>query len=371
MAEPEYQGWFGLPSVREQVARANELVRAADTPGNALAALASDPVAAGLAGTVGPGALGRMVRPPPARVRAYHGSPYDFERFDISKLGSGEGAQSFGRGLYFAENEGVARSYRDALKRGVSYKGKPPGALGGSDNSMAVGYVSHWINERGTTPAAGLEQARAALIKEIADNKRLLESGQLRDYPSVRNIDRTVARIEYDQAILREVDKLDAKDFSLDPGRMYEVEINAPTEAFFDWDAPLSRQPEQARALFNELRLDAPAASGYVAPRGFDRSGRVVGRFPVSQGGVDLSAPGNFLYGTMAQHMPRGAPEALMRDYGLPGIRYLDQGSRAAGQGSRNYVVFDDSLINILRKYAMLPPAVGLGANALAEDGGP
>ena len=37
-------------------------------------------------------------------IRAYHGSPHDFERFDTSKIGTGEGAQSYGHGLYFAEN---------------------------------------------------------------------------------------------------------------------------------------------------------------------------------------------------------------------------------------------------------------------------
>ena len=41
---------------------------------------------------------------PAKGIRAYHGSPYDFEKFDISKIGTGEGAQAYGHGLYFAEN---------------------------------------------------------------------------------------------------------------------------------------------------------------------------------------------------------------------------------------------------------------------------
>src|SRR5215510_3136348 len=51
-------------------------------------------------------------------IRAYHGSPHDFERFDLSKIGTGEGAQAYGHGLYFAENEGVAGEYRRALVGG-------------------------------------------------------------------------------------------------------------------------------------------------------------------------------------------------------------------------------------------------------------
>src|SRR5262245_8120346 len=41
-------------------------------------------------------------------IRAYHGSPYDFERFDLGKIGTGEGAQAYGHGLYFAENPATA-----------------------------------------------------------------------------------------------------------------------------------------------------------------------------------------------------------------------------------------------------------------------
>jgi hypothetical protein len=42
---------------------------------------------------------------------AYHGSPAIFDKFDINKLGSGEGSQIYGHGMYFAENPEVAKSY--------------------------------------------------------------------------------------------------------------------------------------------------------------------------------------------------------------------------------------------------------------------
>ena len=46
---------------------------------------------------------------------AYHGSPHAFDQFDLSKIGTGEGAQAYGHGMYLADSEGVARSYRDQL----------------------------------------------------------------------------------------------------------------------------------------------------------------------------------------------------------------------------------------------------------------
>ena len=51
-------------------------------------------------------------------IRAYHGSPYDFDKFDMSKIGTGEGAQAYGHGLYFAENPEVAEQY---AKMGVQF----------------------------------------------------------------------------------------------------------------------------------------------------------------------------------------------------------------------------------------------------------
>jgi hypothetical protein len=39
-----------------------------------------------------------------------------------------------------------------------------------------------------------------------------------------------------------------------------------------------------------------------------------------------------------------------LQELDIPGIRYLDQGSRAAGQGSRNFVVFDPEMIRILER---------------------
>jgi hypothetical protein len=40
----------------------------------------------------------------------------------------------------------------------------------------------------------------------------------------------------------------------------------------------------------------------------------------------------------------------MMRQAGIPGIKYLDGGSRNAGQGSSNFVVFDDGLLKILER---------------------
>ena len=46
---------------------------------------------------------------------AWHGSPHDFDEFDLGAIGSGEGNQAHGWGLYFAKNREVAQAYKDVL----------------------------------------------------------------------------------------------------------------------------------------------------------------------------------------------------------------------------------------------------------------
>ena len=50
---------------------------------------------------------------------AWHGSPHDFDRFDLGAIGTGEGAQVHGWGLYFAANREVSEGYKDFLSRDV------------------------------------------------------------------------------------------------------------------------------------------------------------------------------------------------------------------------------------------------------------
>ena len=51
----------------------------------------------------------------PAGITAWHGSPHTFEKFDMSKVGTGEGAQVYGHGMYFAEAPEVAKEYQRRL----------------------------------------------------------------------------------------------------------------------------------------------------------------------------------------------------------------------------------------------------------------
>lgn len=288
--------------------------------------------------------------PPKQGIRAYHGSPHDFDRFDLSKIGTGEGAQSYGHGLYFAEAEPVARQYRDQLKLSRS---KLPDDILSLPPDMRQAVMTHARTDADAATAAKRAQYMSSNLRSV-------------DLPKVQDM---VER---------------ARD--AERGRMYEVNINAKPEQFLDWDRPLAGQPEiydrlkTADKAFGRLPWDKTSVA-YPTP---GSTGSDALRAVESKLRYDASYSGN----PIAPSQSYADASSALREAGIPGIKYLDQGSRKivdlekiidqsmspdrvrlAKQEleqlspSSNYVVFDDKIIDILHKYgigglSMLPPAV-------------
>jgi len=239
-------------------------------------------------------------------IRAYHGSPYSFDRFDLSKIGTGEGAQAYGHGLYFAENEKVAREYRDALA----------GKAANPDRNRQLSELARQLDQYAIP-------------------------GQYGKYNSPEGYK---LKAEYDRIM---------QERAADKGSMYEVNIRANPDQFLDWDRPLGEQPRAVQKLFP---LDVYGHK-YGEMTGAD----------VYESMIDKVARArtNKIVSSLAPSDRTGATE-MLRGAGVPGIRYLDGGSRGAGEGSRNYVVFDDKLIDIVRKYGLAGLMMGgLGAGAM------
>ena len=253
--------------------------------------------------TLGAGAVPAEANSLRAGIKAYHGSPHDFDRFDLSKIGTGEGAQAYGHGLYFAENEAVAQGYKQALQQTD---------LGPFD-------------EIGIPP------------KDWNDARMFVQNSD----PSQPDI----AARDFAQWTGREVtpELVDAFKRAKKPGSMYEVNINADPARFLDWDKPLSQQPQAARDVVNK-KFSPPGTNRYLDDLLLVSS--------TKENGLEYTASGSRIYQALAngnrQEISRQLNEA-----GIPGIKYLDQGSRSAGDGSRNYVVFDDKIIDILKKYGL------------------
>lgn len=268
-------------------------------------------------------------------IRAYHGSPYDFDRFDASKIGTGEGAQAYGRGLYFAGNEAVARQYRDRLSEGRDV------LIGGTPSAQYL----HAMPRKGSMEGLAVS-ALQELAPEAIDLDDLFDSARNWMPDEGGGFARALESVRRKGVVLGER-----------PGRMYEVELGFPEEALLDYDRPFAtpggirgaavlRQENPDILTEPMLRALRDGSWRFESYAGWQNAAEALARLPKTQSGA----------------------QALM-EAGVPGIRYLDQGSRAAGDGTRNYVVFpgaEDS-IRILRKFGLLAP-VATGAASQYDD---
>jgi hypothetical protein len=338
-------------------------------------------------------------------IRAYHGSPHSFDQFSLDKIGTGEGAQAYGHGLYFAENEGVARGYRDTLAGDGLLR--PDGTVW-NPQSLQHMNIRVAANQNGADLEATIARARDVLGRAVESSPP-----------------QTIAMARADLAELEAL--RDAGGVAPNPGSMYEVGINADPNTFLDWDRPLSEQPEVLQRLgfanMDEDAIHAEAARIFEAQPGgawmedpvskarIDELNTMLERRPPSGTGQDFYRGGanNDVSGILSQ-MGYGDPAGqsqYLREAGISGIRYLDAGSRGAAdvndlRGTRsmwegalrrspddayarsmfeeadaalreaeaglssNYVVFNDDLVKILRKYGIS----GLGLSGGAALGG-
>jgi hypothetical protein len=287
-----------------------------DAKGMALAALPMPVKAAGM-GMVK--AAAKEAAPAVERgIVAYHGSPHSFDRFDISKIGTGEGAQAYGHGLYFADNEDVAKSYREFLSSRNNDLTDP--------GNLAASLLYR-------TP----EGTREAAIREAQT--------------VINSVDRMPAAYKHDPGVRERTQKAlellqSGAELPKQGGSMYQVRINADPEHFLDWDKPLSEQSPVVREAIDRspyaIRDGAMDNFGSTDPKG--------AHLYMSE----LSAP------EMSEHF---------KELGVPGIKYFDQGSRGSGVVNRtnNYVMFDDKLIDILKKYGLSGLLAGSGGMGMLQ----
>ena len=213
---------------------------------------------------------------------AWHGTPHKIlNKFDISKVGTGEGAQAYGHGMYFAENPAVAKEYQKIVQGPESTAQHYLQMYKTPENAISV-------LESGLTPNLTAEAKKHSL-----DAINVLKSG---------------------------------KELK---GNLYKVDI--PDEQIpnmLDWDKPLSEMTKKEAAIIEPLKQKLIASKNPYNLESFDTIGQV----------IQFSRGSN----------PNLEKELLQA--GIPGIKYLDEGSRGAGKGTRNYVVFDPSTVKILEE---------------------
>jgi hypothetical protein len=409
-----------------------------------------------------------------AAIRAYHGSPHRFDKFSLDKIGTGEGAQAYGHGLYFAEHPNVAKDYKTKLSdttlepryiyKGKEYsRGDPEWKILGTLKNSGVGEVRRLLSQYAKDEAAGASYI--AKDDKMRENIRLMRNFVADGIPK-------------------------KGDISTTSGALYTTKLNVEPDDLLDYDAPLAKQPAAVRRALgleeaanlesvpnsvardaNALRdltesaafrsegfggLDVPTQTKMLAhmfgatqnPQVLDAVVKLIPvdvmnvlrtekltpemlfhdksvlahwlagpasdkgiaaridmatalakavaqataeKAPGVTRGAGLSQKGSVAGETVNSLVHKGIIEPLGQDatgadvyralskafetddaawrwlgktphdvksindaasqalgkLGIPGIRYLDQGSRGAGDGTRNFVIFDDKLIDI------------------------
>lgn len=329
---------------------------------------------------------------------AWHGSPFRFDRFSTENIGTGEGAQAFGWGLYFAGDKAVARYYRDMLTRNrgedisdVKYRGRTAmgwyeywerrADMGGADSQKYYDYMSMLEDfETGKDPADVLAAAKEAGLSSEATEW----------------FDRTIVQSKARPGALYKVDIPDDGDYLMWDGfvskeqmdRIFETmmkhHIRFPKKLLFD-GIDISDY-DSVQTLLDEKYGDFNSTTLYNVVAGI-RDGKTLDeaidyakseqrdliewgetpedvektitwldenrdkfsfQFPYNEWRV-----GWIFYNKLSEALgdnPKAA-SLLLKEAGIPGIKYLDGNSRRAGEGSYNYVIFDDADVNIAETY--------------------
>jgi hypothetical protein len=266
---------------------------------------------------------------------AYHGTPHIFTKFDSSKIGTGEGAQAYGHGLYFAGNKEVAKWYRDVLS-----------AKSSAQNDV----VKHWVDQNG------------------GDWKKAAASYEAYGSEAIPGFDASTDDVA---KMLRQGK----------PGRLLTVDIPGDDD-LLTWDAPLSEQSDAVKKALGDRALeqmplfdgkplaefapeapsvlravvaskilkngDLEAAITEMTNRAYDGAARSGNDAIVKaahalgdklhSGKLTLEKMpsreiGSAFYDRLRNEL--GSPEAaskFLREAGIPGHRFLDQGSRPSGE---------------------------------------
>ena len=180
---------------------------------------------------------------------AYHGTPHDFETFSLDKIGTGEGAQVYGWGLYFAGKKSIAEWYRKTL----SSKGKtrqlrtPDGSLVPEFDFSAIG---KWAKQKGhgddMVGALAAEMGNGFTIEQIRDDAR----EQARKYPNTDHADEMTSMADMIDGMIKDGWRTVEEKSR---GRLYHVDLAPADEEYLDLDAPLAQQSEKVKEALAKI----------------------------------------------------------------------------------------------------------------------
>ena len=321
-------------------------------------------------------------------IIAFHGSGADFDEFKIDKIGTGEGAQAFGYGLYFTDSEDIAKFYRNAVGAGneVTYKGKKVQDLD-DDNASYEENLAHMVGQQNSSfdkkrvieneiarirkNLSGIEQS----IKDFEQNSQaypLKFFGLEIDMPRAIEI-REDFKVKLDDALAVEKN---IETIKTNPrGKVYQVSLAPKPNELIDYDKSFDEQSEFVQnailKVLDEIDIDdafnlgidffSPPYNGNTDMALRDAKKSMLENFTTVR----------FLNDWSVLRGAENSGETLLEKHGVKGIQYkANQGVGARNvpeTGAKNYVIFDDKMISILKKYGIVGP-VAISAAGLEKS---
>lgn len=305
----------------------------------------------------------------PKQQSAWHGSGVsDIDQFKLDFIGTGEGAQVYGWGLYFAKAKEVAEYYRTALS--------------GNFSSIKVNgvYLRNWVADnlpqwndhffmtadignriydylRSTAapPNGWLGELRGQFEYENLWAQRDAENGG-----QLVELEHLQRSLESGLAIFDAL--VGQKITGVRRGGLYEVDVPENDE-LLSYDKPLIQQSEKVRTVLTKIygqlkttrvldEYEGRSNEEFWQWTGADLVKKILPRmvfddaFPRDVSPETERALEN---GDAAQ-----AASLWLKELGIPGLRYLDRSSRGGGDGTHNFVIFDDSLVKINARYQIV-----------------
>lgn len=280
---------------------------------------------------------------------AWHGSPHDFDKFDLGAIGTGEGNQVHGWGLYFAKDKKVSDLYRRELSlihdvdKGTLFKVDVPDTKTMIDEQQSLNILSKETKQNLNAAVNALpEQAKEVFINEYTKSP-------LFNHYAKKEIDELGSKF----------DQLDTeynllKDKYLD--KYIEGELNTITQRTITRLAEkynidlkaLKENPNSIKDIKNQL--DTMWFNAFTEHGMASKKYREVywGKYKkdfsalLNDGGIN----GRDFYLALSKALgsAKQASEHL-NEYGVKGITYVGE------QDGRCYVVFDDKAIKVIEKY--------------------
>lgn len=267
----------------------------------------------------------------------WHGSPHDFDKFSLSYMGTGEGNQSFGWGLYFSDSKDVADYYASQLsnpRNELMYKGRP---------------------------ASDIEKSAYSLL--MIDDAKSIDN-TIKKAEMVRDMlkGETETQKSYDDiiSILQNSKESDFEEVQTSAGAIYKTNASDDS-AFMSWDEQV--EDEQIASIKENAKKE-----GLI-----DRWGRNVndeGYYPNS---IPFSKKitGDQVYNQLMHEFnmsPKEASLFLLRS-GISGIRYPSGTMSGIESDSFNYVVFDENILEVKDKIRLMSDNGGIVYGFVTPDG--